>query len=296
MKALRTDWVVRHAPWELLLMRVFFAGALAYSIRENWPTFTSQPVPHGLARWFDFSFLSNPSLFSLLEPVCWVCLGVYAAGFLPVLSLGFVSFLGIGAGTLMNSQGAIGHTTQLLVMVVTAQFLCYAWFAASENNFLSPSQNAHTWAADWSKVVIAAGYTVSGVVKLVRTEGEWIARSPLLSLQLMKTNEMDYYNRLMEGQSFWADTFPRILVEHPWLAWIIFGLGLFLELFCFLAMLGRVWALAFGASLIVMHLTISKIMRLSFEEHMLLLLIFFVNVPFWAAWLVNRTRQRRRPA
>ncbi len=296
MKALRKDWVVRHAPWELVLMRVLFAGALAYSLRENWPTFTSQPVPHGLGQWIDFSFLGNPAIFSIIEPICWVCLGLYAAGVFPVLSLGFVSFLGIGAGTLMNSQGAIGHTTQLIVMVATAQFLCYAWFAATEKNFLCASRNAHTWAADWSKVVIAAGYTVSGLVKLLRTDGEWLVRSPLLSLQLMKTNEMDYYNRLIEGQNFWADTFPRILVEQPWLAWIIFGSGLLLEFFCFLAMLGRVWALAFGAGLIVMHLTISKIMRLSFEEHMLLLLIFFVNVPFWAYWLAKRVRQSLRRA
>ncbi len=288
------DWVVRHAAWELVLMRILFAAALAYSLRENWPSFTSQPVPHGLARWIDFSVLSDPRVVSVIQPVCWACLALYATGTFPVFSLGVVSLVSISAGTLMNSQGAIGHTTQLITMVVTAQFLCYAWFAVTEKRVFSASQKAHTWAVDWSKVVIAAAYTVSGVVKLLRTDGEWIARSPLLSLQLIKTNEMDYYNRLLEGQSFWADLFPRILLERPWLAWIIFGSGLLLEVFSFLAMLGRVWMLAFGLGLITMHLTISKIMRLSFEEHMLLLLIFFVNVPFWAVWLANKARQGLR--
>jgi hypothetical protein len=290
---MKKNWQIDYSRWELFFMRLLFALALAYSLRSNWPSKTSQPEPNGLAHWIDFSFLGQSSVLSVLEPIYWCCLLAYVLGFLPVAGLAFASFFRLGIGTLSNSQGSIGHSTQLMTMVLIAQWLVYAWGAARDRKeFLRPTRATHNLTIDWSMVVIAAGYTVSGVVKLMETDGKWIARTPYLSLQLIKSNAMDYYNRLEQTPDFWAVTIPEVIVKHPWLAWIMFGTGLLLEVFCFLVMLGRRWALAFGLALVFMHLTISRIMRLTFEDHIALLLIFFVNVPFW----IMLWRTGRRPS
>jgi hypothetical protein len=46
-------------------------------------------------------------------------------------------------------------------------------------------------------------------------------------------------------------------------------------------MLGRRAGAIMGTILVFFHLSISRVMSLTFEENMILLTVFFVNVPWW---------------
>lgn len=76
------------------------------------------------------------------------------------------------------------------------------------------------------------------------------------------------------------------LVQHPWLT-SIFGGGFFLELFAFLALRNRPWALLIGLAIISFHRSVRWLMRLEFEMHEWLIWIFLVNVPFWFWWTLS---------
>lgn len=277
-----------HRPWELAAMRAALALLLLWSLRSNWPGFDSMPKPHGLGRWIDFSFFGDPAALGVLSGVYMAALVCYAAGVLHVPALGYMVFFTVGSGTLMNSQGSIGHSTQLAAMVVLAQFLVHLVCAIAESRsnpraLLFASWKSSAAAADWSRNVIAAGYVVCAVTKLVRTGGTWILRTPNLSLQLIKNNEMHHFNRLQEPSGFWMKDVPEFLVAHPWIAMAVFGTGLLLELFAFLMLINKRWAFFGGLALIGLHLSILEMLRLNFEEHMGLLGIYFV-APLLMEW------------
>ncbi len=278
---------IEHAPWELVLMRVGLALTLIQSLGINWPKFQEMPKPHGLGRLFDLTFFSDPAIMGVLYYVYMGALALYVAGIFIVPALAWCSFMLIGMGTLANSQGAIGHSTQLISLVVLTQLVAYAvmWYGdAKQGRWLRPQRSTHWAAMDWTRHIIVAGYVISGVTKWLRTGGEWVERSPYLSLQIIKTNEMHYFNRLEETHNFWTGDFPQFLVDNPFVAQLMFGTGFYLEIFCFIALFGRRASLLIGLGLIMMHVMISAIMSLRFQDHINLLLIFFVNVPFWVAW------------
>jgi hypothetical protein len=90
------------------------------------------------------------------------------------------------------------------------------------------------------------------------------------------------------GVSPWA----QWIVENPLLARIMFAPGFFLELFAFLILCNRRWALLLGVSIVAMHYFIKIIMHLEFPEFQMLVTVFAINIPFWAWWLKSR---RSRP-
>ncbi len=289
----------QHKPWELPIYRAGFALVLLFALHSSWPGFASMPKPHGLGVWIDFSFFGQPDRMPPFYHFYQAALALYAAGVLMPLALGYMSFFTIGVGTLMNSQGAIGHSSQFLAMIVLAQFLVHSWFAFRRvcrgqfGLFTEPA--ASVSALDWARNVFASAYVVSAVVKLVNSNGEWLLRTPNIALQLIKTNEMDYYNRLQNEVGFWATDFPIFLVEHPWFAMLLFGSGLFIELFAFALLFGKRWAFFTGLAVIALHLSISKIMRLYFEEHMgaALVLCVLPLVLSWAGSLFKNSGSER---
>jgi hypothetical protein len=116
---------------------------------------------------------------------------------------------------------------------------------------------------------------------LLATDGMWIFRTPNLAVELVKSHLTVFHDTITTSQIAEYPPLAGFLVDHVWLAPILFGPGLFIELFFFLALAGRGWAALFGMGAILMHVIITLVMKLVFPEHEALMLIFFVNVPFW---------------
>jgi hypothetical protein len=51
-----------------------------------------------------------------------------------------------------------------------------------------------------------------------------------------------------------------------------------------------------GVLLIIMHLSIAELMNLYFPTHLVMLVIFFVNLPFLIAAIIERARGKRAAA
>jgi hypothetical protein len=278
--------VVRHAGWEMTLMRVAFAVMVWQSI----PIFfyqTSLPHPNGLAHFVDLRFLTNPEILGVLRGMLAVALLFYAAGLFVFLSLGFMTFLLAACGSFDNSQGAINHSFQPLALAALAQWLVAGYFviregmAGKSSYFPLAACETHRYLVHAAKVALVSCYVTSAFTKLERSDGEWVYRTPNLALAIAKTNAKSYLNAF-EPTQHWARTAPTLIIDHPHLTRVFFGFGLALEMLSFLALLGRWPAAAIGASIIAMHHMISQVMDLHFAIFEKLAFIFLVNAP----WLV----------
>ena len=280
--------VVRHAGWEMTLMRIAFAVMVWQSI----PIFfyqTSLPHPSGMAHFVDLRFLTNPDILGVLRGALAVALLFYMAGLFVFLSLGFMTFLLVACGSFDNSQGAINHSFQPMALAALAQWVVAGFFAIRERMagktvfFPFAAGETHRYLVHAAKVALVSCYVTSAFTKLERSDGEWISRTPNLAVAIAKTNAKSYLNAF-EPTQHWARTAPTLIMDHPNLTRVFFGFGLALEMLSFLALLGRWPAAAIGASIIAMHHMISQVMDLHFAIFEKLAFIFLVNAPWLAAW------------
>jgi hypothetical protein len=169
-------------------------------------------------------------------------------------------------------------------MILLGQFLVYAFPKMPREklramSWLMPDAVIDRRAIYVSLVIFAASYVVCGWVKLQNSDWHWFHNVvPGLALELQKTNWSEYYDTLQPVPPTLASV-VSLMTEHPTLARLFFGCGLLLELFAFLALLGRRWAFFYGLAIIVLHLTISHLMQLDFWYHIWAAVIFLLNLP-----------------
>lgn len=275
----------QHGPVELLIMRLGFALLVFAAIK--WEVASLGPADPkkltGLAHFINLDWLSHLSPVWLWQGLTIAGLLVYIAGVAPALALFPALFFSIGIGTLANSQGAANHSTQLISMILLGQFLAYVWPRRQElggppSTWAFPDIAVHQKAVYTSLVIFAASYVVCGWVKLDNSDWKWIQNVPNLAVELQKSNWSEYYDTLTPVPDS-LQSVVTMMNTHPNFARLIFGGGLVIELFAFLALMGRRWAFFYGILIIVFHLSVSRLMQLDFWYHMGAALIFLVNLP-----------------
>ncbi len=300
-------------------MRLFFA-LVVYDIYQSYPrqvgSLADQPDPVGLARFFDLSFLGNPELLGALQWVLVIALAVYISGKFLWAALPLITLLVILPGTLALSQGAATHHRQVVALVLLVQTAIVLYRVATErkrapeNTADSDAHHALTHQrelAHGTRQTIAATYLVTAITKMIDSGGSWVRDAKYFPLQLEKTRMSEYYNKLEEtasgaGEGLFSildmpfavlsQKIEKVFLASPDTCRFFMGCGLLLEFLAPLALLGRAWGTVIGLVLISFHLTISRVMSLNFEHLMLMLLIFFVNVPYLLAAVASRIKAK----
>ena len=304
---------MRHPRWELVIMRVVLA-MLVWDMHSNWTpayrdpvqavklmvtnpqnvdvTETSQPKPNGLGMLIDFSFLSNDHVEKPLRVLTAVSLLLYIVGVPSVVSLAIPLFFCLGIATLKNSQGFIGHTAQALHLVLLSVWLAgaWGWWQTRKSRPLPLGFTQGQLEADVARQSLAAAYVVSAISKLIFSHGAWFTTAKYLPLHIVKNTEMKYHDAI-NPQALTHDWLPQLLMEHPLLCQLLFGVALPLELFAFVGLYNRRSAALFGIGLIAFHESVTQLMNLSFIFNKALLLVFFV-APWW--WAIDGWRKEKR--
>jgi hypothetical protein len=279
---------MRHAWWETLLFRIGIAWVAWQTISgpSHW---NAQPTPHGLAAWgVDFTWLGNAQLAHWLVPLWGLCLALYVFDFWPVVTLLPPLIASWGHGTLGNSHGAIGHTTQLVTLVLLASWLAALWsvICRLRGKSLPFDFTPPQLAADWTRQAFMSTYVVSAITKLIQSHGLWFKDAPYFGLQIVKAMGQAKYGDYGEGRD--VTWLAQFMVDHPWFAKLLIGGALPLELFAFLAVLNRRLALFFGISLYLFHSSVTELMHLGFVYHKTLLLVLMVNPVWWLFCLFTK--------
>lgn len=330
----------------------------------------SQPVPVGLAHWFDLTWLSNLHTYQIyrfifLAVAFWFTSGVALPASLPVMTLmhilpltlynsqghphhGFqimsLSILGMTITTLVlagrgqtGAADAIKKPLRLLVTLAAsllAAWLFQLWYGGTPRLELArllgspfgpyiasyvltainvvafvliafgvqqssvrgqgialPSKLLNSWLLLTAQFVIGAAYLVSVCSKMNRSKGEWLINSHYVALDFVKTMRQSYYSAL--NPEFAHDPAGVVfLMNHANVARLFFDAGVILEIALVFGAGTRRLALILGVSTVAMHLSIEALMTLTFYTHEMMVLIFFVNIPFLAACIAERIAPR----
>eukprot|EP01103_Thecamoeba_quadrilineata_P016482 TRINITY_DN5523_c0_g1_i1.p1 TRINITY_DN5523_c0_g1~~TRINITY_DN5523_c0_g1_i1.p1 ORF type:complete len:515 (+),score=87.33 TRINITY_DN5523_c0_g1_i1:20-1564(+) len=276
---------IRYEPYEHAFMRFFFVVTMLYTF--HYDCLEPFPFPNGLATYFDLTFICSESLATYLHALLFLFSSLYILNIFPFPSLIYITIIHIARGTALNSDGSIGHAYQPISLILVAQCLAYVIHPISSKYSTAPSDekiSVEDLAVYMGQQAFAATYVVAALTKMVVSRGKWISESFNLLARVIKTNEenhFSYENRSDFSENLVAGVFLRVAVAYPLIARLMFGSAFFLELFAGLFLANR-WTMLFGGlNLYSMHEGIRIIMQLNFTTNKLLLLTYYVNLPYW---------------
>jgi hypothetical protein len=291
---------IHHAPWELRVMRLLLAVLVYRNLPK--PTVAAQPHPHGIAQLVDLTFLADPQVFAVLKGLLLVPLALFVWGRWMAPSLTYILALWTGVWTLNQSQGAIGHGNQIVGLIVLALWLAHtlgSWLWRRGAPWRRPGLTLDDLSIYWVQQMIAAAYVVAGISKLARSGFQlapflpcWLLDVQYMPVQITKTHEELYYAVLKPELLERSAQLAGLFAAHPDLTRLFFSGGLFLELLAFLLLINRAWAAGIGVALYLMHAMIGLTMLLHFSLNQYVILIFLVNVPYWAMVAARSLRAR----
>ena len=280
-----------HSASEILIMRVLFALVVMDVIPSRLDQLDLQ-MPVGLAGMgMDLSWL--PAAMPWLKWVSYGLLVVYALGRVPWLTTALLFGITVLVGTYTNSN-AIKHHHQIVSLILLGQAVWYGWWRVRQR--LRHSDDAlvrDRWAAFVSQQAIVAAYVVTGLTK-VNSAGliGWVREAgDNYALQVRKTNLQATYSTLAANTGA-GTALEGFLASHPTATYAMLGGGLAVELFAFLALLGRPWSFTYGWLLIGFHLLNSLFMNLNFRWHVEVIFIFLILPPVIAV-IQRRVAARR---
>lgn len=282
--------------WETLLMRAGFA-LLLYSFYPEPIPYQTTPFPNGIAHFIDVTWMAEPENFRAAFMVFAAGAVGYVVGALPFLSLSAMLFPLVAAATLINSQGAVSHHYQLLALVLTGQWAYSLYFLLRGRAPLRERLGVSNWLQSRlvaiALQIVAANYLLTGITKLLKTNGAWIWQSQYMPVQFEKIGLQKYYSSLVWDSPSLGSELSQLCLEHPWLCFVLYAPGLLLELLTPLILLGRGWSFFTGVCVVLMHRLIAITMSLQFTQHEWVVAIFAINPPYWIGRFVFKAPERK---
>jgi hypothetical protein len=317
------EWTIMRILFAIVLFASFrLAGYHAF----NWsgspgrgPDFFSTPKPRGIAQFMDVTWINHAEHIPQVAMALGILLILFVLGVAPILSAAGLLLLQTVLGTLENSQGNnIWHTSQILAygllgLLIASiancvsicrkegwkSYLSIRWqwplhvlknpaalFRHGSDAVEAREEKSRSLSIYLVQQLMATGYVVSGISKLWISKGTWFSDVQNIALQFEKTRLQRYYETLQEPQ-VWPGAADAVN-QFPLMASFLFSIGLFLELFAFVALFNRLFLALFGIGIMVMHLMIAKVMLLEFDYNEWMLVIFYINIPFWLLYAARR--------
>jgi hypothetical protein len=293
---------ISHARWEHLIFRLALAyllidNVLGMRLNYDWafpfvqiakdgPKYFTLPSPSGIGQiWPGITALSDPAVFGTVRICFYAAVILYVCGLFAPLALLYMLLVECCMGSLLASQGAIGHSRQTMALgllgITLASYVClFIKKRGGWRNLLRWSQDAQDLAMNWGRQMIVSAYAVSAVTKEIKTDGFWFTKSEGFSLAVAKAQEEATIKGVVEisrnAQDFlvWMTLHPSVSGAMLLGAWL-------LEISAPLMLLNRRMALLIGILLWIFHGINGWFMGLGFPLNRALLLVLFINIPWW---------------
>jgi hypothetical protein len=216
------------SPLEAALMRLLLALVLWWFFPVQMEQ-TTQPMPVGLAHWFDLTWLSDPAKLASYRLAFAAALAWYVSGFALPLSLPTITVLHVLPFTLYNSQAHTHHGYQIMSLTLLGMSLAALTIAClGKAGWRQPSAMTRAWVLVTGQLTIAGAYLISVLSKMWISGGGWFFNSHFVALDFVKTARQNYYSTLD----------PALLIDPPGVVWLLnhanlarlfFGGGVLLE-------------------------------------------------------------------
>ena len=293
---------ISHAWWEHLIFRLAIAyllidNVLGMRLNYDWaypfvgiaksgPNYFSLPAPTGIGLiWPGITALSDPAVFGTVRAFFYAAALLYVCGVLAPVALIYMFLVDACMGSLLASQGAHGHSRQAIALgllgMTMASYAClFIKKRGGWKNLLIWSKFSQDLAMNWGRQMIVAAYAVSAVTKEIKSDGFWFTKSEGFTLAVAKAQEEAAIKGVVEitegARDFlgWMAHHPQVSVAMLLGAWL-------LEISAPLMLLNRRMALLLGILLWIFHGINGWFMGLAFPLNRALILVFFINVPWW---------------
>jgi hypothetical protein len=264
------EW--RLIRWVAALVWLPWVGIAVFS-------YTAQPVPTGIARWIDLSFLTWPGINVAVVLLAVVASGFYVRGKRMLIATGTMLTIGILTYTLHDSQGAF-QRNEVANLVLLGQFVALlgAWWKKRKGNPI-PQPKLRNQLVFNSQQMIVAPYFISAITKLNTSGLHWIGDSPNIALQVYKANMEMYFSLEWDFFRELGIAYSEFMAANPLLVQILFAGALSLELFCVLALLNRRIARVVGWMMVAMHVGILLLFGVIFLPLVAFIVVLLIGFP-----------------
>lgn len=285
---------LERSPCEIALFRVAFALIVfrPFSNFSPWPS--SQPLPTGLARVVDLSFLSQLPWYPITYGILVLALLAYVLGKALGVVLPVLFAITTAVFTLQNSQSGVAHHLHVIPLALFGQAV--GWWRLQLSNLDSDgTERTRARSAqdlmihDCLQCVIAL-YFVAGLTKLIETDGTWVWQAASGALWIVQGQDEEFYSRVAGSTPLPENPIALFLASHQNYARALFGTGLLIELLAPLALANRLSSIILGLLLVAFHLGNGALMNLWFLNNVFVLLVVVANLP----WMVCALRPCRR--
>ena len=212
---------------------------------------------HGFLRYSLFLTIVLLIVFYIIEK--WM---VYTTFLMTLISILFI--------THQESEGIFYRSTSYST-ILGAQFLAYFIHR------LKPAFNLNYYRIQFPLQIIVATYTLAGISKLKLSGLDWIDSGKYFSLQVLKNQYFFYYDTGSEVFRTTAWTKAEWFLKNLLSIKLLLTFSLFLELFCFLALIGKKSRISIGILLLLMHIGIYYVMGILIGGIAWNMVIFLLN-------------------
>ena len=276
--------------WEWFFMRLGLGAIVLDGFTDSQAyRYPAQPVPVGIAKFVDLSFLHTvPHMHEFMFGIVAALVILYVLGFGMRWSVTLLALASTVVRTYANSQGFTHHGYQTTTLCLIAQAIIMWWYwARSRHADRKPALDLGAYAIYYSSGLFLMTYVASALTKLINSRGLWVWNSQYFCLDMVKSHRTNYYAELDPALAAFPETAVWV-AQHPWISMAMFGSGFFLELFAFVGLHSRFWALITGVSIIAFHQSVSALMQLEFFHQKMIALVLLVNVPWWTMRVMRR--------
>lgn len=275
-----------YATFEIFLMKLGFAYVL-YGVFSSNIVFSSQPRPVGIARVVNLTYFSQPQVNTMMVAAGYLSLLLYLTniGTLAVLPVLFaVLFI---LEVMRSSQGAATHSKHVLGLALLAQVILYWAFFLFPDGWWAKMGNSDQVALFVTQQAVVALYFTSAITKLRRSGFSWIKNAPYIKLDIIKSSEQKYYDALDNSWLEKQKILSKGIFRYPNIIRLVLASGLLIELLSPLFLINRITLLIGGLLLLLFHNLVGSQMGIHFKKLQWMVLIFFINPPYWMMVLLN---------
>jgi hypothetical protein len=226
--------------------------------------------PTGICRLYSFEIFFTPSGKFFLTISCIILLLAYLFEFKMAYTTLLLFAISVIVITFHESNGIFFRAT-IFSVVWAAQSIAY--FQRELNRYFDIKHFREQYACQ----AIAAVYILAAIAKLKASGAYWGDNANGFALQVLKNYLFQYYDSGSILILMKAEKLSGFFAEHSYITSSMLYTALFLELFCFIALINKNLKVILGIGLFFMHLGIAIFMGIGISAICFPMVIFFIN-------------------
>lgn len=168
-------------------------------------------------------------------------------------------------------------------------FIFFSQFMAYKSKYLSNDETFVKNRINYSIQVIVACYSLSAISKIITSGYDFISDVHLMSLQMLKSNQMKYLDGIIDHAAIFSPKIDLILHHQEWMTLLLL-FALLIELTSGLACLSKKTKLIYGLLLLFLHIGIAFFFHIVIVTFLIPMIIFMLN-PFYLVYRFYSTKQ-----